>query len=183
METIKIDSNIYTTKPDSANRLPKEMAVYNFLDKLKIPYDRIDHEPTASIGLCRDVEALLDIQICKNLFLCNSSKLDFYLLMIPGHKKLQTKDLSKQIHSSRLSFADAAYLEKYLNITPGSVSVLGLMNDINHCVKLLIDKEIITWEYIGCHPCVNTSSLKIKTVDLLIKFLPATGHEPILVDL
>ena len=103
--------------------------------------------------------------------------------MTPGYKKLHTKDLSKQINSSRVSFADAVYMEKYLNILPGSVSVLGLMNDTNQCVKLLIDKEILNWEYIGCHPCVNTSSLKIKTSDLLNKFLPATEHDPLLVEL
>jgi Ala-tRNA(Pro) deacylase len=183
METIKIDPTIYTTPPDGMNRLPKEMAVYTLLDRLEIPYLRIDHEPTASIEVCHEVETILDIQICKNLFLCNSAKTDFYLLMISGHKKLQTKDLSKQIHSSRLSFADASDMEKYLHIAPGSVSVLGLMNDTHHCVKLLIDKEVLAQEYIGCHPCINTSSLKIKTSDLINKFLPATRHQPTLVEI
>ncbi len=183
METIKIDPTIYTTRPEDNNRLQKEMAVYTLLDKLQIPYLRLDHEPTASIEVCHEVEMILKIQICKNLFLCNSAKTDFYLFMISGHKKLQTKDLSRQIHSSRLSFADATYMEKYLNITPGSVSVLGLMNDHHHCVKLLIDKEVLNLEYIGCHPCINTSSLKIKTSDLIDKFLPATGHLPNLVEI
>jgi Ala-tRNA(Pro) deacylase len=183
MKTIRIDSTIYTGKPDSANRLPKEMAAYAFLDKLAIPYFRLDHDETASIEVCHEVEKLLGITICKNLFLCNSQKTNFYLLMMPGHKKFQTKDLSKQINSSRLSFADAQYMEEYLNIQPGSVSVLGLMNDKNNCVKLLIDKEVLNDEYIGCHPCVNTSSLKIRTTDLLNKFLPGTGHAPTLVEL
>ncbi len=183
MVTIKIDPTIYTTRPDGVNRLPKEMAVYALLDKLEIPYLRLDHEPTASIEVCHEVETILEIQICKNLFLCNSAKTDFYLLMISGNKKLQTKDLSKQVHSSRLSFADADDMVKYLNITPGSVSVLGLMNDTAHSVKLLIDKEILNQEYIGCHPCINTSSLKIKASDLINKFLPVIGHLPILVEI
>jgi Ala-tRNA(Pro) deacylase len=162
MKTVIIDTTIYTTKPDGANRLPKEMNTYAFLDKLAIPYFRLDHDETASIEVCHEVEKLLEISICKNLFLCNSQKTSFYLLMMPGHKKFATKDLSKQINSSRLSFADAQSMEKYLNIKPGSVSVLGLMNDENNCVKLLIDQEVLNDEYIGCHPCVNTSSLKIK---------------------
>jgi Uncharacterized conserved protein len=183
MKTINIDPTIYTSKPDGSGRLPKEMETYALLDKLAIPYFRLDHDETASINVCHEVEARLGIAICKNLFLGNSQATSFYLLMMPGHKKFQTRDLSKQINSSRLSFADAQYMEKHLNIKPGSVSVLGLMNDKDQCVKLLIDKEVLRDEYIGCHPCVNTSSLKIYTADLLNKFLPYIGHVPTLVEL
>ena len=183
MKTISIDTTIYTTKPDGVNRLPKEIDTYVFLDNLAIPYLRLDHDATASIDVCHAVEKHLGISICKNLFLCNSQKTRFYLLMMPGHKKFETRNLSKQINSSRLSFATDQYMEKYLNIKPGSVSVLGLMNDKDHCVTLLIDKEVLNDEYIGCHPCVNTSSLKIQTTDLLTKFLPCTGHIPVLVEL
>jgi Ala-tRNA(Pro) deacylase len=183
MKTIKINPTIYTTRPDGINRLPKEMATYDLLDKLAIPYFRLDHDETASVDVCYEVEKILEISICKNLFLRNVQKTNFYLLMMPGHKKFLTKDLSGQINSSRLSFSEAEYMEKYLNIKPGSVSVLGLMNDQQQHVKLLIDKEIINDEYVGCHPCVNTSSLKIRTADLLAKFLPYTGHTPTIVEL
>lgn len=177
MQSIKIDRTLYTSKPSEANRTKKEIETYNLLEKLGIPYLRLDHEETPSIEVCSEIEKILDIEICKNLFLCNSPKTNFYLLMMPGRKKFRTKDLSQQINSSRLSFAGAEDMEKYLNIIPGSVSVLGLMNDVNRCVKLLMDKEVLETEFIGCHPCVNTSSLKIKTSDLLTKFLPHTGHE------
>ena len=80
-----------------------------------------------------------------------------------------TKDLSKQLGISRLSFAEPEYMEKFLNITPGSVSVLGLMNDKDWYVDLLIDKDLMDDEYIGCHPCINTSSLKIKMDDIIKK--------------
>lgn len=148
MTKIHIDPTIYTTKP-SGSRLSKEMAVYDLLEKLDIPYSRIDHDVTASIEDCYDVERLLGITICKNLFLCNSQKTQFYLLMMPGDKKFKTKELSNQIQSSRLSFAPAEYMEKYLDITPGSVSVMGLMNDAEHNVKLLIDEDVIREEYVG----------------------------------
>ena len=182
MLSINLDRTIYSTKPDSI-RSPKEMAAYELLARLNIPYARLDHEATPSIELCEEVEKLLEIEICKNLFLSNSQKTSFYLLMMPGRKKFRTKDLSKQINSSRLSFAGAEDLEKYLNLKPGSVSVLGLAYDVNQSVQLLIDQDVLQSEYIGCHPCVNTSSLKIKTSDLLTKFLPYTGHQPILVEL
>ena len=121
--------------------------------------------------------------ICKNLFLCNRQETDFYLLLIPGDKPFKTKYLSAQIGSSRLSFAKPEYMEKYLDITPGSVSIMGLMNDHEKKVQLLIDEDVLKDEYFGCHPCINTSSLKIRTKDLVEKIIPAMGHEPKIVKL
>ena len=183
MHNVIIDPTLYNIKPDQANRSPIEMDTYNLLEKLGIVYFRLDHDETPSIEAAYEVEKLLGLTICKNLFLSNSQKTNFYLLIMPGRKKFRTKDLSKQINSSRLSFAEAEEMEKHLRIRPGSVSVLGLMNDEEKNVQLLIDKEVLHAEYIGCHPCVNTSSLKIRTADLLTKFLPYTGHEPIVVEL
>lgn len=182
LSTIHIDPTLYTGKPTDP-RIPKEMAVYDLLDKLKISYVRLDHDATGSVEFCGNVGKILDVEICKNLFLCNRQKTDFYLLMMPGKKGFHTKDLTKQIGCSRLSFADAEFMEKFLNITPGSVSVMGLMNDTEKKVQLLMDCEVAEAEYIGCHPCINTSSLKIKTSDLFEKFLPFVGHKPIFVTL
>ncbi len=126
---------------------------------------------------CNEIDAILNVTICKNLFLCNRQKTDFYLLMMPGDKKFKTKELSAQINSSRLSFADPEDMLKYLDIEPGAVSIMGLMNDKEKAVKLLIDEDVLTGEYIGCHPCVCTSSLKIKTSDIVDRFIPATGHD------
>lgn len=172
---MQIDTTLYTSRPDAKGRLPKEMAVYDLLEKLDIPYIRVDHEATPSIESCQDIDKLLGIEICKNLFLCNRQKTNFYLLMMPGKKPFKTKDLSAQIGSARLSFADEAYMEEFMDLTPGSVTVLGLMNDREHRVRLLIDREVLESEYIGCHPCINTSSLRIRTKDLLEKFLPYIG--------
>ncbi len=170
-------------RPTSIGRLPKEMAVYELLEKLEIPYLRLDHEVTASIEDCHNVDQLLGIHICKNLFLCNTQKTDFYLLMMPGEKKFKTKELSSQIGSARLSFAGPEFMEEFLDITPGSVSVMGLMNDHDGRVRLLIDQDVLKDEYVGCHPCINTSSLKIKTCDMLEKFLPYVQHDYTVVEL
>lgn len=171
------------TKPSPNGRLLKEMAVYDLLEQLKIPYLRLDHDVTASVEDCHEVDKILGIHICKNLFLCNAQKTDFYLLMMPGNKKFKTKELSAQIHSARLSFAGPEHMEEFLNISPGSVSVMGLMNDRDKRVRLLIDRDILQDEYVGCHPCVNTSSLKIKTEDILDKFLPYVEHDYTAVEL
>lgn len=171
------------TKPSPDGRLMKEMGVYALLEKLDIPYLRVDHEAAATVDDCRGVDEALGIHICKNLFLCNRQKTDFYLLMMPGLKKFKTKELSAQLGVARLSFAEAEHMEAFLNITPGSVSVMGLMNDKEHRVRLLIDRELLQEEFVGCHPCVNTSSLKLRMKDVLEKFLPYVGHEYTVVEL
>ncbi len=183
-DTFYLDETLYNGRPnDQTGRLPKEIRTYDLLDKLNIFYQRVDHSPLPTIEACREVDALLNIEICKNLFLRNAQKTDFYLLLLPGGKKFRTAALSKQIGSARLSFAEPEFMEEFLDITPGSVSVLGLMNDKSRRVRLLIDKDVLTQEFFGCHPCINTSSLKFNTTDLLDKFLPAIQCEYTLVDL
>ena len=163
---------------DCSGRLPKEIRSYDLLDSLGVSYQRIDHEAAMTMEACAAIDEILDATICKNLLLCNRQCTDFYLLMIPGGKTFKTSVLSKQIGSSRLSFADATYMERFLDITPGSVSVLGLMNDHGKRVQLLIDEDVLKGEYFGCHPCINTSSLRLKTADLMEKIIPAMHHVP-----
>lgn len=175
---------LYHGRPENAGeRLEKERAVYNLLDSMKIEYDRVDHEAVATIEACADVDLSLGMEICKNLFLCNRQKTEFYLLAMPGNKKFQTKVFSQAVGSSRLSFAPEELMLELMNLTPGSVSVLGLMNDHDNRVKLYIDRELVTEEYFGCHPCINTSTIKFRTADLLEKVLPAVKHEYTVVDL
>lgn len=168
---------LYKGRPENTEgRLPREIRTYDFLDKLGIEYYRTDHEEANNMEACNEIDAVLGVIICKNLFLCNRQKTDFYLLMMPGDKKFKTKELSAQINSARLSFADPEDMLKYLDIEPGAVSIMGLMNDKDHKVRLLIDEDVLEGENLGCHPCVCTSSLKMKTVDVVEKYLPATGH-------
>ena len=162
---------------DCAGRLEKEIRCYDLLDRLGVAYQRVDHYAANTIEVCAEIDAVLGATICKNLFLCNRQKTDFYLLMIPGDKVFKTKELSHQIGSSRLSFAGAEDMEQYLDITPGSVSVLGLMNDHEKKVKLLVDEEVLKDEWVGCHPCINTSSLRIRTADVFGPILEAMGHD------
>ena len=182
--TYYIDPTIYDGRPrNPEGRLEKELRTYDLLDRLGVPYKRLDHDAMPTIEACHDVDQLLGIEICKNLFLRNAQKTAFYLLLLPGTKKFKTASLSKQIGSARLSFAEPEFMEEFLDITPGSVSVLGLMNDKENRVRLLIDKDVLENPSFGCHPCINTSSLRFQTKDLLEKILPAIHHPWTVVDL
>lgn len=180
MSDINLNLKLEKGSPENySNRLDKEKRCYELLDSLNIEYFRCDH-PDANADTMEDcfvIDGILDALVCKNLFLCNRQETQFYLLMMPGDKVFKTKELSSQIGSARLSFASAENMEKYLDITPGSVSILGLMNDKNNAVKLLVDEDVLKGEYVGCHPCINTTSLKIKTNDLFGAVLNAMDHD------
>ena len=174
-------SEIYNTAPTQGPE--KVLESFALLNQLHIPYSRVEHEPAETMEACAAISDALGIRICKNLFLCNRQKTDFYLLTMPEDKPFHTKDLSAQIGSSRLSFAPEDALWELLRCRPGSATVLGLANDTEHRVQLLIDREVYDAPYFSCHPCICTSTLKLKTSDVLDKLLPHTGHTPIIVDL
>ena len=164
-------------------RLEKEIKCYDLLDSLGIPYQRLDHWPADSMEVCGEIDKSLNAVICKNLFLCNRQETAFYLLLIPGNKPFKTKYLSAQLGVSRLSFGKEEYMERFLDNTPGSATVLGLMNDHENHVQLLVDEDVLHAEYFGCHPCINTSSLKLRTKDVFETFLQAVHHDYIVVHL
>ena len=168
---------------DLTGRLEKEVRVYDLLDELGIEYQRIDHEEANTMEICAEIDQVLGATICKNLFMCNRQQTDFYMLMIDEKKGFKTKYLSAQLGTSRLSFAPPEFMEEFLDIKPGAVSVMGLMNDHGKRVQLVMDKSVYESEELGCHPCVSTSSLRMKTADVLEKFLPAVGHDVRVVDL
>ena len=175
---------LYKGRPENTDgRQEREIRVYDCLDKLGIEYERTDHEHADTMEACNEIDEVLNVLICKNLFLCNRQKTQFYLLMMPGDKPLKTKELSSQINSARLSFASPEDMEKYLDIQPGAVSVMGLMNDTDNYVKLLVDEDILQGEYLGCHPCVSTSSMRLKTTDIFGPFLEAVHHDMTVVKL
>lgn len=168
---------------DCSDREPREVRCYDLLDRLGVDYQRIDHPAAETMEVCEDIDRALGTLICKNLFLCNRQQTQFYLLMMPGDKRFQTKELSHQLGVARLSFASGEQMEQMLDTLPGSASVLGLMNDADNRVQLVIDTPVTQSDTFGCHPCKNTSSLKLRTGDLLEKILPAIHHTPIFVTL
>ena len=168
---------------DAEGRQERELRVYDLLDQLGISYQRIDHAPADNMEDCREIDETLQATICKNLFLCNRQQTQFHLLLMPGDKPFRTKEFSKKIETSRLSFATAEHMEQYLDITPGSVSIFGLMNDKDKVVHLAVDKDLLQQEYFGCHPCINTSSLRLKTEDVFGPILKTLDHTMTVVEL
>lgn len=179
-----MEYTLFNGRPESCEgRLEKEIKTYDLLDSLGIEYQRVDHGEMPTIESCKEVDEALGVHICKNLLLSNRQKTDFYLVLMPGDKKFVTKELSAQLGTARLSFADGEYMEEFLNITPGSLSVFGLMNDTDNRVRLIIDRDIVNEPTFAAHPCINTSSLKVKFSDITEKFLPAVKHDYTVVDL
>lgn len=176
-----IDPNRYTTRP-AGGRIPQELAIYDRLEELEIPYVRVDHDHADTIEICHEVEKILGSKICKNLFLCNRQQTEFYLLMMPGDKPFKTKFLSAQLGCSRLSFADDGHMRDYLQTVPGSVSALELLFDTDHRVQLVIDRDLLDDDSISGHPGISTSTLRLKREDLL-RFVESTGHSPTYIDL
>ncbi len=172
-----IDNQRYCGRP-ADRRSDAEEACYDFLDGLGLSYYRVDHDAADTIQDCLQVEAVLGSSVCKNLFLCNRQQTEFYLLSLPGGKPFKTKYLSAQIHSARLSFAGEGPMESLLGVHPGAVSILGLIHDKGHAVRLLLDTDLKDDPYFSCHPCRSTSTLQLRTADVLDKLLPALGVEP-----
>ena len=171
---------IYKGRPqDISGRPEKEIRVYDYLDALGIEYERVDHAPAfgSDQQLFSEIETALDARICNNLFLANRQRTKFYMMMIPAEKRFRSSDISAQAGSSRLHFAEEEYMEDLIDCTSGSASVMGLINDTGHRVQLLVDEDVLNAEYVGCHPCINTSSLRIRSEDLFGSFLKATGHD------
>jgi len=183
MEKFYVCERLYSGRSSDSGRQEREMRCYDLLDSLEIPYMRADHSPADTVADCMEVERIIGVGIYKNLFLCNRQKSRFYLLVMPAEKPFKTSIFSKLIGSTRLSFADEEHMVELLDLHPGSVSILGLANDKEGKVQLVIDNEIICGDYMRCHPCINTSTLKLRTSDVLGKLLPAIKHEPIFVDL
>lgn len=177
-----INPELFSTHPEKT-ATQKEMDSYLFLEENGVDYIRAEHDEAATIELCEEIEKVIDAKICKNLLLCNRQQTKFYMLLIPGDMVFKTKYLSAQINSARLSFASGEQMEKMLNVTPGSLTVLALMYDENKEIELLIEKNVFKEEFFGCHPCVNSATVRFKTEDLKNKVLPALNREYTIVDL
>lgn len=182
MEHVCVDLTVYSGRPADA-RPPREEACYDLLDRLMIAYRRVDHEPAETMEMCEVIETRLEVEICKNLFLCNRQQTAFYLLVMPARKSFQTKLLTGQLGCARLSFAPPARMEEMIGAQPGSASVLGLQFDTAHQVQLVIDRDVLTRTQFACHPCRNTTSLGFAMTDLIEKLLPALEHAPAYVTL
>ncbi len=156
---------------------------FAFLEGLGIAYTWTPHEALATMEACRLVDEHLGFSICKNLFLCNRQGTEFYLLLMPFDKPFKTKFLSKELGVARLSFATPGQLYEQLHLTPGSVTVLGLLADKEKSVHLVIDRDLLASPMFGCHPCDNRATVAMTTEDFVKVLLPALGYKETYVEL
>ena len=132
---------------------------------------------------CEAVSQALHTPICKNLFLCNRQKTAFYLLLLPASKPFRTKEITAQLGCARLSFAGEEQLASLLHLTPGSATIFGLQYDTENRVQLVVDRDLLYEAYFGCHPCINTSTIRLKTSDVFDRLTHALHHDYTLVTL
>ena len=175
---------IETGRPaDCSGRPEKECAVYDLLERLDISFTRADHPAAFTMEECEAVSQALHTPICKNLFLCNRQKTAFYLLLLPASKPFRTKEITAQLGCARLSFAGEEQLASLLHLTPGSATIFGLQYDTENRVQLVVDRDLLDEAYFGCHPCTNTSTIRLKTSDVFDRLTHALHHDYTLVTL
>ena len=152
--------------------------VYAALERLAIPFGRIDNDPAVTMEDCIAIDQALGVPTVKTLLLCNRQQTMFYLYVMPGDKPFSTKDFGAALQISRVSFAPAEMLQEFLGTEVGATTPLSLVSDTENRVRLIIDKAAVAPESVGCPDGTTTCYMRIRTADLLEKFIPATNHTP-----
>ena len=140
--------------------------VYDALDKLKIKYEVVEHEPVHTMEDMDKLGLPEKGTLCKNLFLRDSEGKRDFLVTCDEKKKVDLKSLGRQLGAGNLSFASEERLEKYLGVKQGSVTPFGLMNDTDHAVEFFIDKDLSKCKSMGIHPLENTATVFLSFKDL-----------------
>ena len=174
-------SEPYTTAPQQYRNSLHEN-VYETLESLGIPYERVDTDEAITMEDCIAIGERLQTPIVKTLLLCNRQQTNFYLFVTTSEKPFSTKNFSHAMEISRVSFASPEQLESMLGTVVGSASVLSLLHDPENRVQLVLDRDALQASWYGCSDTTTTGYMKLPTADLLEKFLPAVHHEPIYIE-
>lgn len=141
--------------------------VYELLNSKNIKYEIQEHEAIYNMEELSKIDLLYPESDAKNIFVRDDKKSNYYLITIKGSKKVDLKNFKDKYNTRRLSFSSSEDLLNILNLTPGSVTPIGLLNDKDLKVKFYIDKELIDMNMIGVHPNDNTATIWLKTSDLI----------------
>ena len=152
-----------------------EKPVYEVLNRLNIPYIRVEHEATATCEEANLVMGNLTGTPSKSLFLTNKKKTEFWLILMNGNKSLNIKAFSPLVGEKHVSFASEEKMLEKLNLTPGSVSVFGLINNKEHDIRVVADAELREGKKITFHPNINTATIEIPTEDMF-RFIEFMGN-------
>ena len=175
-------SEIMTTEPEEyKNKLQKE--TYKALAQLKISFERVDTDEAVTMDDCVLIDQKLNMKMVKTLFLCNRKKTIFYLFITTGEKAFDTKNFSNALGISRVSFGPAEMMEEMLGNKVGAATVFGTLLDLDRDVQVIIDKEVADEEYYGCSDGTTTCYMKIRTEDIMNRFLPFAKHKPVIVEI
>lgn len=148
------------------NKMNESEKVYQFLDTCNYVYSVVEHEASFRVSDLVDIQEPDNSKGVKNLFLKDEKKQNFFLAVVPQDKRVDTKDIRRQIGSKPLSFADENFLWEYLKVKPGSVSPFGIINDTDQKVTVILDSQLFDYDFIGAHPNDNTKTVWISPHDV-----------------
>ena len=169
-------SDVMTTAPTD-ERGALETRVYQELERLGIKYERVDNDSVETMEECIEISNKLGAEIRKTIICCNRQKTDFYLVVLPANKRFDSKLFAAMMRTARVSFASAEDMEALIGLTPGEASVMGILNDTEGKIQVVIDKAVADAEWFACNPGANTTHIRFKTKQLLNTFLPAENHK------
>ncbi len=173
-------SEIKRTAPETFST-PLQKKVYETLAGLGIPFERVDTDPGITMEDCRNINVGIGGRIVKSIFLCNRQQTKFYLYVTKDDKPFVTKDFGQALGIPRVSFASAEKLLEIAGTEHGATTVLSACLDSAKDVIFVIDKDVLEGEWYCCSDGTVGCFMKIKVSDLLGGFLPACGHEPIII--
>lgn len=157
--------------------------ICDFLNENGIEYEKFTHNSVSSIEECKEIESIVGGEICKNLLLRNTPGTAYFLLSMKGNKAFVTKDISKKLGVSRLSFVSPEEMLLLVNTAPGSLGLMSLIFDENKKIRFAVDKDLLENEFFCCHAGINTCTLKIKTQDVFEKLLPLMRIEANIIEI
>lgn len=150
--------------------------IYEALEKLQIPFQRVDTDEAITMEDCVTIDEKLDMNVVKTLFLCNRQQTVFYLFITVGNKPFHSKAFSNTLDVARISFAPAEQMESILGTKIGAATVFSSLLDTENKVRIVFDKEVIAEKWYGCSDGTTTGYMKVRTEDICKKFLPYTNH-------
>lgn len=158
-----------------------QKSVYETLQKTGIPFERVNTDEAISMDDCVLIDAKLNMNMVKTLFLCNRQQTEFYLFVTKGDKPFKSKDFSHALNISRVSFAPADLLFSMLGTHIGAATVLSMLIDTENKVKVVFDSEVLAEKWYGCSDGTTTGYLKIETTLIVNRYLKFVNHEPVIV--
>ncbi len=175
-------SDIYKTPPEEFKTLLQEKT-YAALQQLKIPFERVETDEAITMEDCILINEKLDMKMVKTLFLCNRQKTLFFIYVTCGDKSFHSGEFSKAMNCSRVSFASEDLFLEMLGTKIGAATVFSALTDLDGDIHIAIDQDVLLEEFYGCSDGTTTCYLKIKTSDILQKFLPYAKHKPHIINM